>query len=125
MRIEVIEFACTRFKVEYPIFDKIKFEEGEENDSSSEDSESCSEDEEACIQNELADIPFEELQRARSDGTLALHRKRKSENKSKRANKNRPMEVSSKTPVSRFREVIQMPKKVNVRTPVLVMVLII
>ncbi|KNA20894.1 hypothetical protein SOVF_048140 [Spinacia oleracea] len=99
-----------------PASSKIKFEESEENDSSSEDSESCSEDEEACIQNELADIPFEELQRARSDGTLALHRKRESENKSKRANKNRPMEVSSKKPVSRFREVIQVPKKV-VRDP--------
>ncbi|KNA08202.1 hypothetical protein SOVF_164620 [Spinacia oleracea] len=97
-----------------PSSTKIKFEE---SDSSSEDSESFSEDEEVNIQNELADVPFGELQKARADGsTLALHRKRESENKSKRANKNRPMEVSSKKPVSRFREVIQVPKKV-VRDP--------
>ncbi|KAL2628677.1 hypothetical protein R1flu_013363 [Riccia fluitans] len=31
----------------------------------------------------------------------------------KRANKNRPMEVTSKKPVGRFREVIQAPKRVN------------
>ncbi|XP_021754148.1 ribosomal RNA processing protein 36 homolog [Chenopodium quinoa] len=95
----------------FPASNKIKFEENEENEDSSSE-----EDEEAEIENELADVPFGELQKARSDGTLALHRKRETENKAKRANKNMPMEVSSKKPVSRFREVIQVPKKV-VRDP--------
>lgn len=92
---------------ELPTSTKTKFEEeSEENNSSSED-------EEAYIKNELADVTFGELHKALSDGTLALHGKRHgSESKSKRANKNRPMEVSSKKPVARFREVIQVPKKV-------------
>ncbi|KAL2623842.1 hypothetical protein R1flu_008087 [Riccia fluitans] len=33
----------------------------------------------------------------------------------KRANKNRPMEITSKKPVGRFREVIQAPKRFAVR----------
>ncbi|KAJ8449309.1 hypothetical protein Cgig2_002441 [Carnegiea gigantea] len=84
---------------------KIRFKDSEESDESS------SGEEEVDIENELADIPFEELQRARSDGTLAVHQKSNSEKKSKRANKNRPVEMSSKKPVSRFREVVQVPKK--------------
>lgn len=89
---------------------KIHFEDSEESDESS------SGEEEVEIENVLADIPFEELQKARSDGTLAVHQKSNSEKKSKRANKNRPVEMSSKKPVSRFREVVQIPKKV-VRDP--------
>ncbi|XAR72430.1 hypothetical protein NMG60_11019059 [Bertholletia excelsa] len=83
---------------------KIKFDESEEDSSSS--------DEEVEIERELADVTFEELQKARSNGSHAVYLKQNVEKKSSRANKNRPMEVSAKKPVSRFREVIQVPKKV-------------
>ncbi|XP_027085622.1 uncharacterized protein [Coffea arabica] len=89
---------------------KIKF------DDSDDDHDSTSEDE-GEIEKELADVTFEELQRAKSDGSEMVYRKFKSENKvGGRANKNRPMEMSSKKRVSRYREVIQVPKKV-VRDP--------
>ncbi|PSR91520.1 Ribosomal RNA processing protein [Actinidia chinensis var. chinensis] len=87
---------------------KIKFEESEERESSSEN--------EGEIERELADVTFEELQKARSNGSHAVYRKPNSEKKGGRANKNRPMEASAKKPVGRFREVIQVPKKV-VRDP--------
>lgn len=91
---------------------KIKFDDGDSND----DRDSSSEDE-GEIEKELADVTFEELQRAKSDGSEMVYRKFRSENKvGSRANKNRPMEMSSKKPVSRYREVIQAPKKV-VRDP--------
>ncbi|KAL3652873.1 hypothetical protein CASFOL_002554 [Castilleja foliolosa] len=64
------------------------------------------------IERELADVTFEELQRARSDGSEMVYRKPNTEQKASRANKNRPMEISSKKPVRRLREVIQVPKKV-------------
>ncbi|XP_016459513.1 uncharacterized protein LOC107783063 [Nicotiana tabacum] len=86
---------------------KIKFEDSDEHESSSED------EEEKEIEEELADVTFEELQRARSDGSDTVYRKFNSEGKSGRANKNRPVEMSSKKPVSRFREIIQVPKKVT------------
>ncbi|KAH0663111.1 hypothetical protein KY284_028042 [Solanum tuberosum] len=84
---------------------KIRFDESDEHESSSED------EEEKGIEEELADVTFEELQRARSDGSATVYRKLYSEGKSSRANKNRPMEMSSKKPVSRFREIIQVPKR--------------
>uniref|UniRef100_A0A5B7BMN0 rRNA biogenesis protein RRP36 n=1 Tax=Davidia involucrata TaxID=16924 RepID=A0A5B7BMN0_DAVIN len=87
---------------------KIKFNESEEHQSSSED--------EGEIERELADFTFEELQKARSDGSDSVYRKPNMEKKVGRANKNRPMEISSKKPVSRIREVIQVPKRV-VRDP--------
>lgn len=87
---------------------KIKFEDREEDVSSSEDEEE--------IEKELAEVTFGELQRAKSDGSEMVYRKLGSEKVGGRANKNRPMEMSSKKPVSRFREVIQVPKKV-VRDP--------
>lgn len=83
---------------------KIKFDDSDEHESSSED-------EEKEIEQELADVTFEELQRARADGSDTVYRKLNSEGKIGRANKNRPMEMSSKKPVSRFREIIQVPKK--------------
>lgn len=89
--------------------------EEEENDNSEEEEEDgVSEEEE--LQDHLIDIPFEELQRVRSDGRESTHGKFKKETKPSRANKNRPMEVTSKKPVGRFREVFQAPKKV-VRDP--------
>jgi len=87
---------------------KIKFDEIEEHESSSED--------EGEIERELADVTFEELLKARSNGSHTVYRKPNPEKQSGRANKNRPMEASAKKPVSRFREVIQVPKKV-VRDP--------
>ncbi|GMH28879.1 hypothetical protein Nepgr_030722 [Nepenthes gracilis] len=87
---------------------KMEFDGREDSDSAPE--------EEAEIEHELADIPFEELQKGRSDGTLAFHPKLKLEKKSGRANKNRPVEMSSKRPVSRYREVVQVPKKM-IRDP--------
>ncbi|KAM7256237.1 hypothetical protein ACFE04_011978 [Oxalis oulophora] len=96
-----------------------RFEEESEEIESSSESESESESEEKSeIERVLADVTFGELQKARSDGTHhMLHRKPIKENKSGgRANKNRPMEASSKKPVGRFREIVQVPKKV-VRDP--------
>ncbi|CAN0907522.1 rRNA biogenesis protein rrp36 [Linum grandiflorum] len=72
--------------------------------------------EESQLERELADVTFEELQKARSNGSDSVYIKPNLEKKSKRANKNRPVEVTCKKPVSRFREVIQAPKKV-VRDP--------
>ncbi|CAI0414306.1 unnamed protein product [Linum tenue] len=63
--------------------------------SSSEEEEDDDLEEEEELERELADVTFEELQKARSNG---------------------PVEVTCKKPVSRFREVIQAPKKV-VRDP--------
>ncbi|KAL6527868.1 hypothetical protein OROMI_029679 [Orobanche minor] len=87
---------------------KIRFDDSDGDVSLSED--------EREIERELAEVTFEELQRARSDGSLMVYRKPTTEKKGSRANKNRPMEMSSKKPVSRFREVIQVPKRV-VRDP--------
>ncbi|KAH9318081.1 hypothetical protein KI387_019850, partial [Taxus chinensis] len=85
------------------------FSEEEDNGSSEEEENSISEEEE--LQEHLADIPFEELQRVRSDGRESTFVKLKQETKPSRANKNRPMEMSSKKPVGRLREVVQAPKK--------------
>ncbi|KAL0304620.1 UNVERIFIED_CONTAM: Ribosomal RNA processing protein 36 [Sesamum angustifolium] len=82
---------------------KIRFDDSDDHELSSED--------EGEIERELAEVTFEELQRARSDGSEMVYRKHNMEKKGSRANKNRPMEMSSKKPVSRFREVIQVPKK--------------
>ncbi|KAB2055238.1 hypothetical protein ES319_A11G022600v1 [Gossypium barbadense] len=103
---------------------KTHFEESEEEEeieSSSEEEKSddtIDSDEEEEIERELAEVTFEELQKARADGTDSISRKPQTETKRRRANKNRPMELSSKKPVRSFRQVIQAPKKV-VRDPVL------
>ncbi|KAL4188195.1 hypothetical protein AMTRI_Chr09g42880 [Amborella trichopoda] len=76
---------------------------------------SSSEEEEG-IERELADVSFEELQRALSDGRHSIPSKSDAGKKFGRANKNRPMEISCKKPVGRFRQVVQGPKKV-VRDP--------
>ncbi|KZV55855.1 ribosomal RNA processing protein 36 [Dorcoceras hygrometricum] len=81
-----------------------KIVSGDDYDIESED--------ESEIELELADVTFEELQRARADGSAMVYRKSNAEKKGGRANKNRPMEMSSKKPVGRFREVVQVPKRV-------------
>lgn len=70
------------------------------------------------LEQQLADIPFEELQKARADGTHVIQLKPayKLHDRPGRANKNRPMEMSSKVRVGRYREVIQASKMV-VRDP--------
>ncbi|KAG6788372.1 hypothetical protein POTOM_004437 [Populus tomentosa] len=77
---------------------------------------SSSEEDESEIERELAEVTFEDLQKAKSNGSLTVFKKPGQEKKGGRANKNRPTEVSCKKPVSRFREVVQVPKKV-VRDP--------
>ncbi|PPR81519.1 hypothetical protein GOBAR_AA39192 [Gossypium barbadense] len=89
-------------------------EEEEEIESSSEEEKSddtIDSDEEEEIERELAEVTFGELQKARADGTDSISRKPQTETKRRRANKNRPMELSSKKPVRSFRQVIQAPKK--------------
>ncbi|KAK8687507.1 hypothetical protein V6N13_086317 [Hibiscus sabdariffa] len=95
---------------------KTHFEESEEDEEmefSSEEEESIDSDEEEEIERELAEVTFEELQKARADGTDSVSRKPRSDAKHRRANKNRPMELSSKKPVRSFRQVIQTPKKAS------------
>ncbi|KAL5552143.1 hypothetical protein UlMin_002319 [Ulmus minor] len=98
------------FKSEVGKPSKIKFEDSEEEDESS----FASEEEEE-IERELANVTFGELLRARADGSDSVNLKLKGK-KTGRANKNRPMEASCLKPVSRFREVIQAPKRV-IRDP--------
>ncbi|XP_023535518.1 ribosomal RNA processing protein 36 homolog [Cucurbita pepo subsp. pepo] len=90
--------------------------EDEREDLEYSSSEESLDSEEENIERELADVTFEELQRVRSDGSHSMYQKTNQEKKGRRANKNRPMEVSSKKPVGRFREVIQAPKSM-VRDP--------
>ncbi|XP_061347482.1 uncharacterized protein LOC133292982 isoform X2 [Gastrolobium bilobum] len=92
-----------------------QYEESEKDESSSSSSSSEDEEEEE-IEKKLADVTFEELQKARSNGAHAFLQKPREDKKLKRANKNRPMEASSRKPVPALREVIQAPKKV-VRDP--------
>eukprot|EP00250_Pteridium_aquilinum_P024696 c29465_g1_i1 orf=99-806(+) len=82
-------------------------------DSLSSNPEEDSEEED--LQGQISQIPFEELQKARSNGSSSF-RPLPEKSIPKRANKNRPAEMSSKKPVSRFREVIQAPKRV-IRDP--------
>ncbi|KAF0924328.1 hypothetical protein E2562_010023 [Oryza meyeriana var. granulata] len=71
------------------------------------------------LERALADVPFGELQRARADGSLGgrgFNAAAATQKKARRASKKRPMEISSKVRPPRFREIIQVPKKV-VRDP--------
>ncbi|MCO5583824.1 hypothetical protein L7F22_037739 [Adiantum nelumboides] len=87
-------------------------ESEEDNRSSSAEDDSEEED----IHDQISEVPFEELQKARSDGSSSFRAFPAQKPLPKRANKNRPVELSSKKPVGRFREVIQAPKRV-VRDP--------
>eukprot|EP00898_Chlorokybus_atmophyticus_P003801 jgi/Chlat1/4421/Chrsp29S04547 len=71
------------------------------------------------LEAQLAEVPFEELELLRQDGRTgpstfqrlaSSMRKLPKKEDLKRANKNRPQELSSKRPVPRFREVISLPK---------------
>ncbi|XP_013415257.1 ribosomal RNA processing protein 36 homolog [Lingula anatina] len=76
----------------------------------------------AAIKEELSHMPFEELQKLKERLGSKLYKKalhgkaKKKENgkkKFKRENKNRPMEMSAKKPVGRFREIVSVKKKIN------------
>ncbi|XP_072031681.1 ribosomal RNA processing protein 36 homolog [Amphiura filiformis] len=101
-----------------------------EDDSSSEQhSEEDSETKEKMdsIRKELSEVPFEELQELQDRVGSKVYNEALFGSKStkqsapqgmqkrsfKRANKNRPQEISSKKPVSRFRDVFQTKKKIN------------
>ncbi|KAJ1290493.1 hypothetical protein BS78_02G248000 [Paspalum vaginatum] len=92
--------------------------------SSASESESESDGEDAERERELeralADVPFGERQRAMADGSLAARAasavKAAAEKKARRASKKRPMEISTKVRPPKFKEVIQVPKKV-IRDP--------
>lgn len=99
-----------------PTSSKIRFEDSDEEIEEDEEESASEDDEKTEIQEVLANVTFEELLKARSDGSHVVNQKPKIERKGKRENKNRPMEISSKKPVGRFREVIQAPKKV-IRDP--------
>nr|GEY59923.1 ribosomal RNA processing protein 36 homolog [Tanacetum cinerariifolium] len=94
-----------------PTSSKIRFEDSDEEEESASEDDGKTE-----IHEVLANVTFEELLKARSDGSHIINQKPKVERKGKRENKNRPMEISTKKPVGRFREVIQAPKKV-IRDP--------
>ncbi|KAK1319937.1 hypothetical protein QJS10_CPB04g01097 [Acorus calamus] len=100
-------------------------EEDERVSSSDEEEEEDLEEElEREIERELAEVPLGELHKARAAGFHSVSSSGRGgrrgipdeEKKISRANKNRPMEMSSRKPVGRFRQIIQVPKKV-VRDP--------
>ncbi len=90
--------------------------------TSNSDSDGSSEEEDEgdmqqTLEQQVAQVPFEVLEKLRQDGTglagqaaraAALAAKKKTFH---RETKNRPTEMSSKRPVARFREVIQLPKQ--------------
>ncbi|XP_033102854.1 ribosomal RNA processing protein 36 homolog isoform X2 [Anneissia japonica] len=74
------------------------------------------------IRNEFSEVPFEELHKLQEKLGTKIYdkamygekrkRKRETSNKFSRLNKNRPLEMSSKKTVSRFREVIPVANKI-------------
>lgn len=68
---------------------------------------------------QVADVPFEVLEALRQDGTglvgraarLAAKEAGEKQRDFHRANRHRPSEMSSKRPVPRFKEIIQVTKK--------------
>lgn len=86
--------------------------EGESGEGADEDDD---DDDGRTLEDQVADVPFEELEALRRDGRGLVGRAarvaaaREAGRSFKRENKDRPQEVSSKRPVGRFREVIQVP----------------
>uniref|UniRef100_A0A0D9XFU3 rRNA biogenesis protein RRP36 n=1 Tax=Leersia perrieri TaxID=77586 RepID=A0A0D9XFU3_9ORYZ len=93
---------------------------GSESESESDGDGDSDAERERELERALADVPFGELQRARADGSLGERgfnaAAAAAQKKERRASKKRPMEISSKVRPPRFREIIQVPKKV-VRDP--------
>ncbi|GLI66249.1 hypothetical protein VaNZ11_009999 [Volvox africanus] len=88
-------------------------EEGEHEDG---DSEEDGDDDERTLEEQVADVPFEVLDALRRDGrglmgsAARAAAARASARTFRRENKDRPQEMTSKRPVGRFREVIQVPQ---------------
>ncbi|XP_002983697.2 ribosomal RNA processing protein 36 homolog [Selaginella moellendorffii] len=93
--------------------DQVAGDRGEEGDGSLSGSEGSEEEE--MLRCAVADVPFELLQKAKAEGHSKIARG-KTKADLKRLNKNRPMEISSKKPVGRFRDVMQTSKRV-IRDP--------
>lgn len=78
---------------------------------------SGSEEEEMTLEQQVADIPLEVLEQLKGDGRGLTGEAAKqaareaAKKKYKRPSKHAPQEITSKRPVSRFREVIQIPSK--------------
>ncbi|GIL84183.1 hypothetical protein Vretimale_15828 [Volvox reticuliferus] len=89
-------------------------EEGEHDDG---DSEEDGDGDEMTLEEQVADVPFEVLDALRRDGrglvgpAARAAAARASARTFRRESKDRPVEMSSKRPVGRFREVIQVPRK--------------
>lgn len=119
-----------------PSSSKIVFDDSEDDDEDQSLSSLSSSDEEEEEEEKGKELTLEEIHRLRADGSRPAAPLKPSFSQVKkntgraadknitfseakkpaRANKNRPVELSSRRPVSRYREVIQAPKKV-VRDP--------
>ncbi|GLC44253.1 hypothetical protein PLESTB_000757400 [Pleodorina starrii] len=102
------------------VADDDESDEGESGDDDGEDSEySDDDDDERTLEEQVADVPFETLEALRQDGrglvgpAARAAAARAAASSFKRDNKDRPQEISSKRPVGRFREVIQVPHREN------------
>lgn len=101
---------------------KLDFEEAKDTESNSEPDNEEVTDEFASIKEELSNLSFEELKKLKEKLGLKVFNQvlygdkdRKGSKKKvfKRANKNRPMEISSKKPVPKFRKAAPVKKKVT------------
>jgi ribosomal RNA-processing protein 36 len=88
-----------------------------QHSSSDDDTGSSGSDEETTLEQQVADIPLEVLEQLKTDGRgLSGEAAKKAareaaKKKYKRPSKHAPQELTSKRPVSRFREAIQIPNQ--------------
>ncbi len=89
-----------------------------QSDHSSDDDSSMSgsePDDELTLEQQVAEVPLEVLEQLKSDGrgltgeAAKLQARVAAKKKFKRPSKSAPQEITSKRPVGRFREVIQIP----------------
>jgi len=98
-----------------PLEERVHEQSDDEAPSTSSREES-SEDEEQAIEQKLAEVPLEVLARLKKNGRGPVGEEARAAAMAakqlhfSRENKHRPQEMSSKRPVGRFREVIQVPK---------------
>ena len=99
-----------------PLEERVHEQSDDEAPSTSSREES-SEDEEQAIEQKLAEVPLEVLARLKKNGRGPVGEEARAAAMAakqlhfSRENKHRPQEMSSKRPVGRFREVIQVPKR--------------
>ncbi|KAG2438331.1 hypothetical protein HYH02_011027 [Chlamydomonas schloesseri] len=97
-------------------------EDDDEEDEDEGDEQVSGSGDERTLEEQVADVPFEVLEAIKRDGRglvgqaarVAAARADAASASFKRANKDRPQEMSSKRPVGRFREVIQVPSNKSV-----------